>query len=56
MMNLLRLGVKKLFILDKDSVDIHNLNRQLMFTKEDVGKPKVESAIKNAAMHNLADT
>lgn len=30
--NLLRLGVGKLFLLDYDVVDIHNLNRQLLFT------------------------
>ena len=37
MMNLLRLGVKKLFLLDYDVVDVHNLNRQLMFTPGDIG-------------------
>jgi len=41
MMNLLRLGVGRLFLVDYDVVDIHNLNRQLMFTPADVGKPKV---------------
>lgn len=40
MMNLLRLGIKKLIIIDYDIVDIHNLNRQIMFSVEDVGKPK----------------
>ena len=31
MMNLLRLGIKKLIIIDYDIVDIHNLNRQIMY-------------------------
>lgn len=56
MMNLLRLGIKKLILLDNDVVDIHNLNRQLMFTPGDIGEPKVESAKKNARFHNVADT
>ena len=30
--NLLRLGVGKLFLVDYDVVDIHNLNRQLLYT------------------------
>lgn len=39
--NMLRLGVGKLFLVDFDVVDIHNLNRQLLFSHADVGKPKV---------------
>ena len=54
--NLLRLGVGKLFLVDYDVVDIHNLNRQLLYTHEDVGKPKVESAYKNAQFHNAGKT
>lgn len=53
---MLRLGIGKLFLIDYDVVDNHNLNRQLMFCKEDVGKSKVESALKNAAFHNVGDT
>ena len=45
-LDLVRLGVKKIFILDKDVVDEHNLNRQILFSKEDVGQPKVYSAAK----------
>ncbi len=55
-MNLLRLGVKKIIIVDYDNVDIHNLNRQLMYTLADVGKRKVESCIKNAVFHNVGNT
>ena len=35
-----RLGVKKVILLDKDVVDSSNLNRQILFRHEDVGKPK----------------
>lgn len=41
LMNVLRLGVKKVIIVDYDVVDIHNLNRQIMYGIEDVGKSKV---------------
>lgn len=35
-----RLGVKKIILLDKDTVDNSNLNRQILFRPEDVGLPK----------------
>jgi adenylyltransferase/sulfurtransferase len=54
--NLLRLGVGKLFLLDYDVVDVHNLNRQLLFCHADVGKPKVDAATKNAAFHCAGKT
>jgi molybdopterin/thiamine biosynthesis adenylyltransferase len=56
LMNLLRLGVGRLFLVDYDVVDIHNLNRQLMFTPEDVGQPKVYAALRNSAFHNVGNT
>jgi molybdopterin/thiamine biosynthesis adenylyltransferase len=56
MMNLLRLGIKKLILVDYDTVDIHNLNRQLMFSPADVGEAKVDAAQKNARFHNIANT
>ena len=43
-MGLARLGVKKIILLDKDTVDITNMNRQIMFKLSDVGKPKAETA------------
>lgn len=39
-----RLGVKKIILLDKDVVDISNLNRQLLFCHHDIGKPKADQA------------
>ena len=41
---LARMGVGKLILIDKDTVDISNLNRQMLFGHEDVGKLKVEVA------------
>jgi len=52
-LDLVRLGVKKIFIVDKDVVDVHNLNRQILFSKDDIGKKKVEAAFKNLQHHNL---
>ena len=38
------MGVKKIVLLDKECVELSNLNRQILFTKEDVGKPKALAA------------
>ena len=43
---LARIGVGKLTIIDKDEIDITNVNRQLIATVDNVGKPKVEQAEK----------
>jgi molybdopterin/thiamine biosynthesis adenylyltransferase len=32
----------QIFLVDRDVVEYHNLNRQLLFSKEDIGKSKVE--------------
>jgi len=52
-LEVVRLGVKKVYLLDKDTVDYHNLNRQILFSKEDLGKPKVEAAANALKHHNL---
>ena len=36
--------MKKLILIDKDVVELHNLNRQILFSVEDVGKSKVKVA------------
>ncbi len=41
MIALLRLGVKKIIIVDYDVVDNHNMNRQLMYSVKDIGKNKI---------------
>ncbi len=39
-------GVGTIGLVDFDTVDVSNLQRQILFTTEDVGKPKVEVAAK----------
>lgn len=41
---LTRLGVGKLKIIDKDQVETSNLNRQILYTEKDIGKPKTKVA------------
>ena len=41
---LARSGFKKFVLIDFDVVDISNLNRQILFTRDDVGKVKVLQA------------
>ena len=50
---LCRLGIKKLFLVDYDVVDVHNLNRQVLYGVNDVGKLKAECAKKNLEFHNV---
>lgn len=44
---LARSGFKKFVIIDSDKVDMSNLNRQILFTAEDVGADKVDAAKKH---------
>lgn len=41
---LLRAGVRRLVLVDRDLVEVHNLHRVSLFTPEDVGRPKAEVA------------
>lgn len=41
---LVRAGVENFVLVDKDEVDITNLNRQIIATHSTIGKPKVEVA------------
>ncbi len=40
------LGVGSLRIVDRDIIEVSNLQRQLLYTSNDIGKPKVEVALK----------
>ena len=42
--NLSLLGIGKLIIVDVDTIEFSNLNRQMLFTEEDVGQNKAEVA------------
>ena len=41
---LVRSGVGRFVIVDFDKVDLSNLNRQILYVRKDVGKPKTEIA------------
>lgn len=44
---LARSGFKKFIIIDSDEVDASNLNRQILYTANDIGKSKVDVAKKH---------
>ena len=52
-MDLCRLGVNRVYILDFDFVDPSNLNRQILYSKQDLGRPKATSALYGIERHNL---
>ena len=50
---LARLGVGKLILVDFDTFDESNLNRQLISTEKNLGSSKVEEAIKRIKLIKL---
>eukprot|EP00347_Sterkiella_histriomuscorum_P003964 403362263 len=52
-LGLARLGVGKIIMIDKDVVDISNLNRQILFDHNDIGQPKVQVAREKILQHHL---
>lgn len=52
--SLARMGVGCLVLVDKDNVDVTNLNRQIMATHETIGKSKVEEMAKRIKAINPA--
>jgi molybdopterin/thiamine biosynthesis adenylyltransferase len=56
-MSLCRLGFERIYIVDKDIVETSNLNRQMLFTKADVGQFKTVSAQRSLEEgHNINST
>lgn len=41
LMELAAMGFRNFTIIDKDNVEVSNLNRQILYTKQDIGKAKV---------------
>jgi len=50
---LVRIGIGHLYIVDKAIVDAPDLNRQILYTPKDIGKPKVEVAEKRLSSYSL---
>ena len=48
-----RMGFKKIVGIDKDTVSASNLSRQVLYTKQDIGKSKAETAYRSLLAHNL---
>ncbi len=45
-------GVGRLHCIDPDVVDVSNLNRQVLYTEDDVGKPKADAAAAHLRRRN----
>lgn len=52
-MDLCRLGVSEIVLVDMDVVEGHNLNRQILYRREHVGKSKVECAKEELERHHI---
>ena len=49
-----RLGIGKITVCDLDYVEPSNLNRQLLYSKDDIGKQKIERALNSlSSFHSL---
>lgn len=53
---LCRLGVGRIIILDNDRVEASNLNRQILYTREEIGEYKVDAAKRNLERHHCVQT
>ena len=50
---LIRMGINKIYLYDNDEVELTNLNRQIFYGKDDIGKNKVNIAKKHLATFGL---
>jgi molybdopterin/thiamine biosynthesis adenylyltransferase len=53
-LTLARLGVGRLILVDRDVVDVTNLNRQLLFSRTSVGQSKVAAAAEGIKPHLIS--
>lgn len=52
-LQLLSMGAKKFILIDPDIVELSNLNRQILFSIESIGKPKVLEAKKYISSYTI---
>ncbi|MFI9382091.1 ThiF family adenylyltransferase [Kutzneria sp. NPDC052558] len=45
-------GVGTLHLVEPDRVDLSNLNRQILYTEQDIGEPKLDVALRRLRAHN----
>ena len=45
-------GVGQVHCVDRDVIELSNLNRQVLFTEADIGRPKVDTAVERLQQHN----
>ena len=50
---LIRMGINKVYLYDNDEVELTNLNRQIFYGKDDIGKNKVNIAKKHLDKFDL---
>jgi molybdopterin/thiamine biosynthesis adenylyltransferase len=48
-----RIGINKIYLYDYDQVEVSNLNRQLCYGREDIGRYKVEASLEFLQSFNL---
>jgi molybdopterin/thiamine biosynthesis adenylyltransferase len=51
--HLIRMGINKIYLYDNDKIEITNLNRQILYGKNDIGKYKVDAAQKHLDNYGL---
>jgi len=51
-----KLGVKNLTVIDLDTIDKTNLNRQFLFCDQDVNQPKADIAVKAVMKMAMEDS